>query len=70
MSGAYLGQMIVQILGQTSQFDESINKSEKVFSGFHDSIIKDIGSIANSTKGLNEQAAVLYKSLENKQSRL
>jgi len=70
MSGAYLGQMIVQILGQTSQFDESINKSEKVFSGFHDSIIKDIGSIANSTKGLNEQAAVLSKSLEDAQSRL
>ena len=70
MSGAYLGQMIVQILGQTSQFDESINKSEKVFSGFHDSIIKDIGSIANSTKGLNEQAAVLYKSLENTQKYL
>ena len=70
MSGAYLGQMIVQILGQTSQFDESINKSEKVFSGFHDSIIKDIGSIANSTKELSKNGMSLSKSLEDAQSRL
>ena len=70
MSGAYLGQMIVQILGQTSQFDESVNNSKKVFTGFHDSVINSIGGMTKSINTATENFNLLTKGLEAQKDNL
>lgn len=55
---ASLGEMIVKILGDTSQFDTSVDKSGKTFKSFQETLLKGMTNLSSSFKQLDGEAAL------------
>ena len=65
MPSSVLGEMIVRIVGQTAQFDSSIDKSGKKFKGLGESVAAIGQDMARSLRVLEGEAAVWGNSIEN-----